>query len=58
MRILINIDNYCDENASHDEIVSAMMDAIKGDYYDRADDCDAEILDRPNSVILGMEESV
>ena len=58
MRILINIDNYCDENASHDEIVSAMMDAIKGDYYDRADDCDAEILDRPNSVILGMEEPV
>lgn len=58
MKILINIDAYCDEGASHDEIVSTMMDVIKSDYYDRVNDCDACILDRPNSVILGMEEPV
>lgn len=56
MRILINVDSYCEENASHDAIVSTMMDAIKGDYYERVDDCDALILDCPNSVVLGTEE--
>ena len=58
MKILINIAAYCDEGASHDEIVSTMMDAIKSDYYDTVDDSDVRILDRPNNVILGQEEPV